>query len=63
MMTNQDEVAAQWVARNRGKLSEIANQVRPRVSSQFVHLVLRGKRKSSDGRVERLLRREGAPLK
>jgi hypothetical protein len=60
-VSHQDR-AAQWVSRNRGKLSEIAGQVNPKVSPQFVHLVLRGKRKSGDGRVEKLLRRAGAPV-
>lgn len=61
--TQSDIAAAQWVAAHRGELSRIAETVRPRVSPQFVHLVLRGKRKSKDGNVERQLRRLGAPVK
>lgn len=49
-----------WVSNNRGKLTEIAGKAS--VSAQFVHLVLRGERSSSDGRVERLLREAGAPI-
>lgn len=49
-----------WVSNNRGKLTDIAGK--SNVSPQFVHLVLRGERSSSDGRVERLLREAGAPI-
>ena len=49
-----------WVSRNRGKLTEIAEKAK--CSPQFVHMVMRGERSSSDGRVERLLREYGAPM-
>jgi hypothetical protein len=49
-----------WVSDNRGAMTSIAEKAG--VSPQFVHLVLRGARSSSDGRVERLLREKGAPL-
>jgi hypothetical protein len=61
-MNSRDQKAAQWVAENRGRLSEIADKVRPKVTPQFVQMVLRGKRKSEDGRVERELKKAGAPV-
>jgi hypothetical protein len=50
-----------WVAANRGVLTEIASKLRPPVTPQYVAQVLRGKRKSRGGRVERALARRGAP--
>lgn len=61
-LTTQEQKAAQWVSANRGKLSEIANKVKPKVSPQFVHMILRGKRHSADGSVERELKKAGAPV-
>lgn len=52
-----------WVSNNRNKITEIAQSMRPRVSPQFVHMVLYGKRKSRNGVVERKLRVVGAPLR
>lgn len=52
-----------WVSNNRNKITELARSMRPRVSPQFVHMVLYGHRKSRDGKVERKLRAMGAPLK
>lgn len=49
-----------WVSRNRRKLTEIAQGAR--VSPQFVHQVFRGRRRSTGGRIERLLREAGAPV-
>ena len=49
-----------WVSHNRTLLTEIAKEAR--VSPQFVHQIFRGKRRSSDGRVERLLKKAGAPI-
>lgn len=54
---------AWWVKQHRGALSKIANSVKPRVSPQFVSQVLSGEKRSKDGRVERLLRDMGAPLR
>lgn len=51
-----------WLARNRGVLKWVADQIRPAVTEQFVCMVARGKRKSKDGKVERLLRQKGAPI-
>lgn len=60
---NQREIEAlTWVANNRGVMTQIARKVAPRVSPQFVHLVLRGKRSSRDGQIERMLRKAGAPV-
>lgn len=59
---DRTEQAEHWVARNRGQLSRIAREVVPEVTPQFVHLVLRGRRKSGDGRVEKMLRKVGAPV-
>lgn len=65
-LTNRDIKAARWVAKNRGRLTEIAREARGKngkpVTSQFVHMVLRGKRKSHDGGVESILKRMGAPV-
>ncbi len=49
-----------WVHHNRGALTKIAREAQ--VSPQFVHLVMRGARSSTAGRIERLLRERGAPL-
>ena len=49
-----------WQSRNHGVLTAVANDIG--CSVQFCHLVLRGRRRSKDGRVERLLREKGAPL-
>ena len=61
-MSPQAQRAARWVAENRGQLSRIARGVRPKVTPQFVHQVLRGLRRSEDGRVEKMLRKVGAPV-
>lgn len=50
-----------WVHANRNKLTEISEAVG--VSPQFVHMVSRGQRKSEGGKVERLLREAGAPIR
>jgi hypothetical protein len=52
--------AAAWVAEHRGVLTQIA--AAQGVSVQFVHLVLRGKRKSVDGSIERAIRKAGGPI-
>lgn len=51
-----------WLARNRGKLTEIALSLAPKVTPQFVGQVARGLRSSKDGKIERALRANGAPL-
>lgn len=58
--TDAQVKAAAWVFSNRGVLSRVAKKVG--ASPQFVHMVLMGKRKSTDGLVEGELRRAGAPL-
>lgn len=50
-----------WIAQHRNALTEIAKQCQ--VTTQFVSYVLHGQRRSGDGRVERLLRQWGAPVK
>lgn len=50
----------EWIADNRGALSEIAGQIP--CSYQFVSMVLKGERKSKDGRVEGKLKEMGAPV-
>lgn len=52
--------AAAWVFANRGVLSRIGKKLG--TSPQFVHMVLMGNRKSTNGLVEGELRRAGAPL-
>lgn len=51
-----------WVQRNRGVIKEVAEMVRPVVTPAYVSMVAHGKKKSRDGRVERELRKKGAPL-
>jgi hypothetical protein len=53
---------ADWCARNRGILTRIAEKANPKVTPQYVHMVVRGKKKSKDGRIESMLRRAGAPI-
>ena len=62
ILTIQAQRAAKWVSEHRGELSRIARGVRPQVTPQFVHQVLRGLRRSEDGRVERALKKMGAPV-
>ena len=59
--TRKDPAAILWTAANRNAMTEIAKQCD--VTAQFVSLVLYGRRKSKDGKVERLLRAKGAPIK
>ena len=49
-----------WQAANRGTMTKIAE--RAKVTPQFVYLVIRGRRKSKGGKVERLLKEAGAPI-
>ncbi len=51
-----------WISDNRGMLSKVSRQMKPPVSPQFVSQVVRGIRKSKDGKVELLLRKYGAPI-
>lgn len=50
-----------WVSNNRSKLTQIAEECA--CTPQFVGYVLYGKRRSRDGKVERLLKEAGAPAK
>lgn len=59
----QSDAIIVWVAGNRNKLTEIANDLRVNKSPQFVHMVSRGQRKSKDGIIEQLLRAAGAPIR
>ena len=54
------EAIALWMAANWGALTRIAGRLK--VTPQFVHQVLRGQRKSRNGRVERQLKDLGAPI-
>lgn len=51
-----------WISLNRGVLSKIAAEMKPPVTPQFVSQVVRGLRKSKDGKIERLLKSYGAPI-
>ncbi len=62
MSTKTKEAMIIWLANNRGVLSKIAEEMRPKVTPQFVGQVCRGTRKSKDGKIERILRTHGAPL-
>jgi hypothetical protein len=57
----KDPKAILWVAANRNALSNIAEQCG--CTPQFVGYVLYQQRRSRDGKVERLLRELGAPVK
>jgi hypothetical protein len=57
----KDPMAVLWVNSHRNVLTEVAKQCH--CTPQFAHFVLYGMRKSKDGRVERLLREAGAPIK
>jgi hypothetical protein len=57
----KDPMAILWVAANRSALTEVAKQCG--CSVQFVSYVLYGRKRSGDGKVERLLRELGAPIK
>jgi len=56
--TRGDIDRIQWLRANRGILSRCAGKTH--CTPQFVRLVFWGARQSSDGRVERFLRRHGA---
>ena len=56
----KDPMAVLWVSSHRSILASIARQYK--VTPQFVHYVLYGRRKSADGRIERALRESGAPV-
>jgi len=60
--TKTKEAMILWLAQNRGLLTKIADEMRPKVTPQFVGQVCRGARRSKDGKVERILRSHGAPL-
>lgn len=57
----KDPMAILWAAANRNALTEIAGACD--CTPQFVHYVLYAQRRSKDGRVERMLRDMGAPVK
>ena len=62
-ISERDKRVAVWVAEHRGAITEIAKMIKPPVSPQFVQMVLKGKRKSKDGMVERELKKRGAPVR
>jgi len=57
----KDPRAILWVAANRSALTAIAEQCK--CTPQFVGYVLYSQRRSKDGKIERLLRELGAPVK
>lgn len=59
-MAKRNLAVLEWIANNRGAIARIAQQTRR--SNASVSMILHGKRKSEDGRVERLLREAGAPI-
>lgn len=56
----KDPMVKLWVSDNRNVLTQIAQEYK--VSPQFVHLVLYGKRKSLNRRIEYALKERGAPI-
>jgi hypothetical protein len=57
----KDPMAVLWAASHRNVLTQVARECD--VTPQFCHYVLYGQRKSKDGRVERQLKKHGAPVK
>lgn len=57
----KNPMAILWASAHRNTLTEVAKQCG--VTPQFCHYVLYGMRRSKDGKVERLLRELGAPVK
>lgn len=57
----KDPMCVLWASSNRNALTNIARDCG--VTPQFVHYVLYGLRRSKEGKVERLLRELGAPIK
>ena len=62
LATNTKDNVIVWLAQNRGVLTSISKQVHPAVTPQYVSQVVRGLRKSKDGKIERLLKSHGAPI-
>lgn len=56
----KDPMAILWASSHRSKMAGIAKDLG--VSSQFVSMVLYGRRRSKDGRIERALKELGAPV-
>lgn len=59
--TRRSPEAILWIADHRNALTEIARSCG--CTTQFVSLVLYGRRRSADGKIERLLKGMGAPVK
>lgn len=57
----KDPMAILWVSSHRNALAEVAKACG--VTPQFCHYVLYGLRHSKDGKVERMLREMGAPVR
>lgn len=57
----KDPLAVLWASDHRNALTEVARD--HKVTPQFCCMVLHGRRKSRDGRIERALRAMGAPIK
>jgi hypothetical protein len=56
----KNPAAVLWASAHRNLMSEIARSCG--CTPQFVHYILYGERRSRDGKVERMLREEGAPV-
>lgn len=57
----KDPMAILWASSHRNSLTEVAKTCG--VTPQFVHYCLYGTRRSKDGKVERLLKELGAPVR
>lgn len=57
----KDPMTILWVHGHRGIIASVARDCK--VTPQFVGYCLYGTRKSKDGRIERLLKEAGAPIK
>lgn len=59
----RDKAKSEWAKANRGLLTKIAKAVKPPVTPVMVHYVLHGDKSTKDGRVEKALKKAGAPIK
>jgi hypothetical protein len=56
----KNPMAILWASAHRNVLTQVARECK--CTPQFVHYCLYGLRKSKDGKVERMLREQGAPV-
>lgn len=62
-MNDHERACHIWLHEHRGILKKIASSLKPKMSSQYIGMVLKGQRVSVGGVVERALVKAGAPIK